>query len=146
MLDVCNIQNDKNKIKNSICILYFCRNSIILTSFSPPPLDDAVKWRDLSCRSPISHKTARFTNPVPLSTILQNGRCYSELLCCESGLNLPSSLLDYTASRYRMALYSMSILHGLTEAVIFVVFTHLIVGEPVNVCLPVSSASFRRLA
>lgn len=45
-----------------------------------------------------------------------------------------------------MALYSMSILHGPTESVIFVFFTHLIVGEPVNVCLPVSSASFRQLA
>lgn len=39
-----------------------------------------------------------------------------------------------------MVLYSMPTLHRPIEAVIFVNVTHLIVGEPVNVSLPVSSA------
>lgn len=66
----------------------------------------------------ISDKSAWFPNPVPLSTSLQDGRCYHESLCSEMRLNLCPSLFIRTANFHPGAVYGAASSYGHLPGVI----------------------------
>lgn len=84
-------------------------------------------------RREIPHKTARFLIPVPLSTSLQDGRCYHVSLCIENELNLWPSSFVRTVTCYPIMDHCVCMSHGQLLEVIIVIYSDLCVDEPFTV-------------
>lgn len=84
-------------------------------------------------RRKFSHKTARFPIPVPLSTSLQDGRCYHVSLSIENGLNLWPSSFIRTLTCYPIMDYCVYISQAQLLDVIIVIYSDLGVSEPFTV-------------
>lgn len=68
---------------------------------------------------------------IPFLFQLSSKMVGANMYCCvlKSRLNLWPSSLDFTASRYRVAFYNVSILHGPEQGVIVADVAHLMSGE-----------------
>lgn len=89
--------------------VYFCPAVVVFQSFS--------------------HKTARFANPVPLSTSLQDGRCYHVSLCPQLRANLRPSLSSRTFKCHPNAVYDKPIAHVYCVNIILAIDSHFCLAE-----------------
>lgn len=78
---------------------------------------------------PLSHKIARFANPVPLSTSLQDGRYNHVSLCPELRANLSPSLSSRTFNCHPNAVYDKPITHLHCVNIILAIGSYLCLAE-----------------
>lgn len=74
-------------------------------------------------------QNARFANPVPLSTSLQDGRCYHVSLCPQLKANLRPSLSSRTFNCHPNAVYDKPIAHVYCVNIILAIDSHFCLAE-----------------